>query len=98
MGIIFPPAIFSLEFKTDQELQSMPVPEEEYDQDLAREKFGNEEQENQAFRDSRCFAEGNSAVELRWLRKKRLLNGLVIRASYTDRDKLTHGEHCPLLH
>ena len=68
MGILFPPAIFSLEFKTEQELQSMPVLEEEHDQDLAREKSEeteNEEQESPAFRDSRCFTEGNSAIEMR---------------------------------
>lgn len=68
MGILFPPAIFSLEFKTKQELQSMPVAAEEYDEDLAGEQYEeteNEEQENRAFRDSRCIAEGNSAIELR---------------------------------
>lgn len=46
----------------------MPVAEEEYDEDLAGEQYEeteNEEQENRAFRDSRCIAEGNSAIELR---------------------------------
>ena len=68
MGILFPPAIFSLEFKTKQELRSMPVTSEEYDQDLAGEQYEeteNEEQESRAVRDSRCLAEGNSAIELR---------------------------------
>ena len=58
----------------------MPVAEEEYDEDLAGEQYEeteNEEQENRAFRDSRCIAEGNSAIELRWRRKSHLFNGLV---------------------
>ena len=58
----------------------MPVTSEEYDQDLAGEQYEeteNEEQENRAVRDSRCLAEGNSAIELRWRRESHLLNGLV---------------------
>ncbi|XP_074627353.1 transient receptor potential cation channel subfamily M member-like 2 isoform X1 [Acropora palmata] len=81
MGILFPPAIFSLEFKTKQELRSMPVTSKEYDQDLAGEQYEeteNEEQENRAIRDSRCLAEGNSAIELRTYS---LSNGKVLSTS-----------------
>lgn len=58
----------------------MPVTSKEYDQDLAGEQYeetDNEEQENRAIRDSRCLAEGNSEIELRWRRESHPLNGLV---------------------
>lgn len=68
MGLLFPPTIFFWGFKTKQELSSMPVTFEEYEQELAvgqPEETDADNQENQAFRDSRSVAEGNSGMELR---------------------------------
>ena len=66
-GILFPPSIFLLEFKTKRELLSMPVTLEEHEQDLAEEEEETEnEQENPVFRDSRAMTEDNRGMELRF--------------------------------
>ena len=65
-----PPTIFLLEFKTKQELLSMPVTLDEHEHDLAEEEEEEEEtenkQENNAFRSSRAMNEDNMAIELRY--------------------------------
>ncbi|KAJ7375643.1 Transient receptor putative cation channel sub M member 7 [Desmophyllum pertusum] len=68
LGLLMPPTIFLLEFKTKQELLSMPVTLEEHEHDLAEEEEEEEEteneQENNAFRSSRAINEDNMATEL----------------------------------
>lgn len=67
LGILFPPTIFLLEFKTRQELLSMPVTLEEHEQDLAEEQEEDEnEQENQAKRTRGNVNEENNGIELRY--------------------------------
>ena len=69
LGLIFPPSIFFLEFKTRQELLSMPMTLEEYEQDLAEEQAeeAENEQENEGFRTSRAVADENHGIELRYV-------------------------------
>ena len=70
LGLLIPPTIFLLEFKTKQELLSMPVTFEEHEHDLAEEDDEEEEdeneQENLGFRSSRAMTGDNKAIELRY--------------------------------
>ena len=76
LGLLIPPTIFLLEFKTKQELLSMPVTDEEHEQELAAEEEETEEeddeeeaengQENHTFDEScRAMTGQNGAMELR---------------------------------
>ena len=47
LGLLIPPTIFLLEFKTKQELLSMPVTSEEHEQELAAEEEETEEEEEE---------------------------------------------------
>ena len=69
MGILCPPSIFLLEFKTKQELLSMPMTLEEYEQDLAEEQAeeAENEQENKGLRTSQAAADENNGIELRYV-------------------------------
>lgn len=75
--LLIPPTIFLLEFKTKQELLSMPVTFEEHEQELADEEVEEEEeeeaeaenvQENRSFDGScRAMTGQNGAMELRFI-------------------------------
>ena len=65
LGILLPPTIFSLEFKTKQELLLMPVTFEEHEQDLADEET-NEGQSNPAFTSHPSVPEEDGGIELRY--------------------------------
>lgn len=78
LGLLIPPTIFLLEFKTKQELLSMPVTYEEHEQELAAEEVETEEeddeeeveraQENPTFdRSCRAMTGQNGDIELRCL-------------------------------
>ena len=73
LGLLIPPTIFLLEFKTKQELLSMPVTLEEHEQELAEEEEEGEEEEaeneheNRPFRSSRVMTGENGAMELRYI-------------------------------
>lgn len=47
LGLLIPPTIFLLEFKTKQELLSMPVTYEEHEQELAAEEMETEEEDDE---------------------------------------------------
>lgn len=72
LGLLIPPTIFLLEFKTKQELLSMPVTLEEHEQELAEEQDEGEEEEagneheNRAFGSNRAMTGENGAMELRY--------------------------------
>lgn len=70
LGILFPPSIFLLEFKTRQERLAMPVTLEEHKQDLAEEQAGENEnqQENEGYRASRALHDESNGIELRYQR------------------------------
>jgi len=78
LGLLIPPTIFLLEFKTKQELLSMPVTFEEHEQELAAEEVETEEEdeeeaehvrENRTFDGSCRTMTGQSGdIELRCLR------------------------------
>lgn len=70
LGLLLPPTIFLLEFKTKQELLSMPVTFEEHEELAEEEEEGEEEEaenehENRPFRSSRALTGENGAMELR---------------------------------
>lgn len=64
MGLLFPPSIFFLEFKTKRELLSMPVTLEEHEQGLVEmEEEGDSAMENKGY--SRTVTEGSRGMALR---------------------------------
>lgn len=68
LGILIPPTIFLLEFKTKQELSSMPVTMEEHEQELAEEGECDEvqdDEENLSYRRSRAITDDGRALEMR---------------------------------
>lgn len=76
LGLLIPPTIFLLEFKTKQELLSMPVTFEEHEHELAAEEEETEDendqegtenvQENRTFDGScRAMTAQNGEIELR---------------------------------
>lgn len=73
LGILIPPTIFLLEFKTKQELSSMPVTMEEHEQELAEEGECDEvqdDEENLSYRRSRAITDDGGALEMSVLSSK----------------------------
>ncbi|XP_022809071.1 transient receptor potential cation channel subfamily M member 3-like [Stylophora pistillata] len=77
LGILIPPTIFLLAFKTKQELSSMPVPQEEYEQELTTEEECEEEENEEeipSYRTSPAMTNDSKAMELRTLAVSRELH------------------------
>ncbi|KAL9968654.1 hypothetical protein ACROYT_G020769 [Oculina patagonica] len=99
LGLLIPPTIFLLEFKTKQELMTMPVTFEEHEElaeeeEVEEEEAGNEH-ENRPFRSSRALTGENGAMELRALSMSRELHRIPTYQVWTQQTrvvKLTWGK------